>query len=61
MSSTSNEYLLRAKVAEMEGEIAELKAENDRLKKYEIQQKPYIPSRGYMGYNASEWSSNSGR
>jgi hypothetical protein len=67
MSSTSNEYLLRAKVAEMEGEIAALKAENARLKKYEIQintmkygqiqQSTPIPG-GFMGYGGIEWSSS---
>lgn len=63
MSSTSNEDLLRAKVAEMAAEISTLKAEIARLKKYEIKQSAPIdiPSRGYMGYDASEWSSNSGR
>ena len=47
----------------MAAEISTLKAEIARLKKYEIKQSAPIdiPSRGYMGYDASEWSSNSGR
>ena len=59
--------VLQSKVAEMEGEIAALKAENVRLKKYELQilEQKYgrlsaampIPG-GFMGYGRSEWSSN---
>jgi len=59
--------VLQSKVTEMEGEIAALKAENARLKKYEIQinamkygqiqQSTPIPG-GFMGYGGSEWSSN---
>ena len=59
--------VLQSKVTEMEGEIAALKAENARLKKYEIQinamkygqiqQSTPIPG-GFMGYGRSEWSSN---
>jgi cob(I)alamin adenosyltransferase len=58
---------LQSKVTEMEGEIAALKAENTRLKKYELQilEQKYgrlsaampMPS-GFMGYGRSEWSSN---
>jgi uncharacterized small protein (DUF1192 family) len=58
---------LQTKVTEMESEIATLKAENARLKKYEIQinamkygqiqQSTPIPG-GFMGYGGSEWSSN---
>lgn len=59
--------VLQSKVTEMEGEIAALKAENARLKKYEIQinamkygqiqQSTPIPG-GFMGYGRSEWSSS---
>lgn len=59
--------VLQSKVTEMEGEIAALKAENARLKKYEIQinamkygqiqQSTPIPG-GFMGYGGSEWSSS---
>jgi uncharacterized small protein (DUF1192 family) len=59
--------VLQSNVTEMEGEIAALKAENARLKKYEIQinamkygqiqQSTPIPG-GFMGYGGSEWSSN---
>jgi uncharacterized small protein (DUF1192 family) len=59
--------VLQSKVTEMEGEIATLKAENARLKKYEIQinamkygqiqQSTPIPG-GFMGYGGSEWSTN---
>jgi hypothetical protein len=59
--------VLQFKVTEMEGEIAALKAENARLKKYEIQinamkygqiqQSTPIPG-GFMGYGGSEWSTN---
>jgi hypothetical protein len=59
--------VLQSKVTEMEGEIAALKAENARLKKYEIQinamkygqiqQSTPIPG-GFMGYGGSEWSTN---
>jgi uncharacterized small protein (DUF1192 family) len=59
--------ILQSKVTEMEGEIAALKAENARLKKYEIQinamkygqiqQSTPIPG-GFMGYGGSEWSTN---
>jgi len=58
---------LQTKVTEMESEIATLKAENARLKKYEIQinamkygqiqQSTPIPG-GFMGYGGSEWSTN---
>ena len=57
--------ILQAKVVEMEAEIAALKAENARLKKYEtqiitmkygdIRQSTSMP-RGFMGYGGSEWS-----
>lgn len=69
MKSSIEELLrvLQSKVAEMEGEIAALKAENARLKKYELQilEQKYgrlsaampIPG-GFMGYGRSEWSSN---
>ena len=63
----SIEELLQSKLTEMEGEIAALKAENARLKKYELQilEQKYgrlsgampIPD-GFMGYGRSEWSSN---
>ena len=59
--------VLQSKLTEMEGEIAALKAENARLKKYEIQinamkygqiqQSTPIPG-GFMGYGGSEWSSS---
>ena len=69
MKSSIQELLrvLQSKVTEMEGEIAALKAENARLKKYEIQinamkygqiqQSTPIPG-GFMGYGGSEWSSS---
>jgi len=57
--------ILQSRVAEMETEIAVLKAENARLKKYEtqvialkygdIRQSTGFPS-GFMGYGGSEWS-----
>ena len=63
----SIEELLQSKLTELEGEIAALKAENARLKKYELQilEQKYgrlsaampIPG-GFMGYGRSEWSSN---
>jgi len=63
----SIEELLQSKLTELEGEIAALKAENARLKKYELQilEQKYgrlsaampMPS-GFMGYGRSEWSSN---
>lgn len=59
--------LLQTKVTEMEAENATLKAENARLKKYEIQFNALkygknqeitpLPG-GYMGYDGSEWSLN---
>ena len=67
MSSSIGELLLvlKTKVTEMESEIATLKAENARLKKYEtqinalkygqIRQSTPIPG-GFMGYGGSEWS-----
>ena len=67
MSTSMKELLsiLQSRVAEMETEIAVLKAENARLKKYEtqvialkygdIRQSTGIPS-GFMGYGGSEWS-----
>jgi hypothetical protein len=67
MSSSFKELLvvLQSKITEMEEEIAALKAENARLKKYEtqvialkygdIRQSTGIPS-GFMGYGRSEWS-----
>jgi hypothetical protein len=67
MSTSIKELLgiLQSKVTEMETEIATLKAENARLKKYEaqvialkygeIRQSTGIP-RGFMGYGGSEWS-----
>ena len=69
MKSSIEELLrvLQSKVTEMECEIAALKSENARLKKYEIQfnalkygqiqQSTPIPG-GFMGYGGSEWSSN---
>ena len=69
MKSSIQELLrvLQSKLTEMEGEIAALKAENARLKKYEIQinamkygqiqQSTPIPG-GFMGYGGSEWSSS---
>ena len=69
MKSSIQELLrvLQSKVTEMEGEIAALKAENARLKKYEIQinalkygqiqQSTPIPG-GFMGYGGSEWCSS---
>jgi len=57
--------ILQGKVVEMEAEIAALKVENTRLKKYEtqiiamkygdIRQSTSIP-RGFMGYGGGEWS-----
>ena len=69
MSSSIGELLLvlQTKVTEMESEIAILKAENARLKKYEtqvialkygdIRQSTSIPG-GFMGYGRSEWSTS---
>ena len=69
MSSSIGELLrvLQSKIVEMEAENARLTAENARLKKYEdqimelkygrVQQSPDIQC-GFMGYGASEWSSN---
>ena len=69
MKSSIQELLrvLQSKLTEMEGEIAALKAETARLKKYEIQinamkygqiqQSTPIPG-GFMGYGGSEWSSS---
>jgi len=68
MSTSIKELLgiLQSKVTEMETEIATLKAENARLKKYEaqvialkygeIRQSTGIIPRGFMGYGGSEWS-----
>ena len=67
MSTSIKELLgiLQTKVTELETEIAALKAENARLKKYEnevftlkygnIRQSTQLP-RGFMGYGGSEWS-----